>query len=458
MAVEDARRIGPGMEGAAIGGNGQNQTTIERFTLDNGVRVITEEIPWVASVSLGFYISVGSVYETKHLSGISHFLEHMVFKGTRTRSPRDIVMEIESVGGVINAGTGKELTQFYVRIYHAHMDKAVDILTDLVFKPLFDSEELEKEKGVVLEEVRMGEDNPDEYLVDSFHDKVYGDTPLGRKIVGNREAIISLTRRQLIEYHTNYYNPANLTVSAAGRVSAQKLGKMLESSFRKAGLWRRKNFSKPRKPRFKARFRPARFLITRDVEQTTLMVGCPSVAILDPERYTFSLIDAYLSGGMSSRFFQEVREKRGLVYTIDSTQAPLSKAGLYTIDAGMIGGNAAEVAAIIAKELSRVASKGVPVRSLKNAREYMKGIMLLALESSTARMSRNAMNEIYFHRSVPISELIGTLDRVKSEDTRELAQRIFDPANLAVGILTSNSRKGKTDGLLDRVCREFKLS
>ena len=443
------------MEDATIDKREGNSTVVERFTLPNGVRVINEEIPWVESVSLGFFFLVGSTSEPKRLSGISHFLEHMVFKGSEKRSAKDIVMEIESLGGIINAATGKEFTHFYVRIYHKHIGEALDILTDLVFCPIIDDTDIKREKGVVLEEIMMGEDNPDEFIIERFHLNVYGDTPLGRKIIGSEATVNGFTRENLFAFHDRHYHPANLVISAAGHLTAKQLRALLEGSFRNAHKWR--TVKKPRiaKPRFGADFHPTRFQLTKDVEQTTLMVGFPSVAITDPDRYTFALIDAHLSGGMSSRLFQEIREKRGLAYSVDSNQAPLSKCGLYTIEAGMAAENARRVAKILAKELKRIAMSGVPPKALKNACEYMKGVNLLALENSISRMGRNAMNEIYFNRVVPLSELLQALDNVKSNHTKTLAKRIFNPKQLACGILTSNDAKGNKDGLLNVVCEEL---
>jgi len=443
------------MEGATIDKREGNSTIVERFTLPNGVRVINEEIPWVESVSLGFFFLVGSTCEPKRLSGISHFLEHMVFKGSEKRSAKDIVMEIESLGGIINAATGKEFTHFYARIYHKHLGQALDIITDLVFRPVMDEADIKREKGVVLEEIMMGEDNPEEFIIERFHRNVYGDTPLGRKIVGTEATVNGFTRENLFSFHGQHYHPSNLVISAAGHINAQQLRVLLEEGFRNARMW--KPVKKPRvvRPRFDPEFHPMRFQLTKDVEQTTLMLGFPSVAITDPKRYTFALIDAYLSGGMSSRLFQEVREKRGLAYSVDSNQAPLSKCGLYTIEAGMAAENARRVAKIIAKELKRIAANGVQPKALRNACEYMKGVNLLALENSISRMGRNAMNEIYFKRAVPLSELLQALDNVKPSDTKALAKRIFNPKRLACGILTSNNAKGKGDGLLGEVCKEL---
>jgi predicted Zn-dependent peptidase len=443
-------------EGGTIKGSTPNSTVIERFTLDNGVRVITEEIPWVESVSLGCFVLVGAAYEPKRLSGISHFMEHMVFKGSKGRSARDIVMEIESLGGVINAATGKEFTNFYTKIYHKHLRKAVDILIDIAFNPLFKEADINREKGVVLEELRMGEDNPDEFIIDRFNRNVFGDTPFGRKIPGNMQSVSSFNRKDLSDFHQLHYRPSNLVISAAGKINGEGLKALLEECFANASLMDFAPLPKT-KLRLKPNFRPARFQEFKDVEQTTLVIGFPSVSVKDPNRYAFALIDAHLAGGMSSRLFQEVREKRGLVYSIDSTQAPFSRYGLYTIEAGMVSRNAAPVAKVVARELNRVVDKGVSSRALKNAREYMKGVMLLALENSTARMGRNAMNEIYFRRSIPLSELIESLDRITPEETQALASRIFDPAKLAVGILTSNELKGEGDSLLKAVCREFRI-
>lgn len=441
-------------EDAVIDVHNSNSTVIERFTLRNGMRVITEEIPWVESVSLGFFTMVGSVYESRKLNGISHFLEHMLFKGTKTRSPRDIVMGIESLGGVINAATGKELTNFYCRIYHKHLPKALDVLTDLVFQPAFPAADLEREKWVIIEEIKMGEDNPDEFIIDRFYRNVYGDTALGRRIVGTMQNISAFTRKDISTFHGKHYHPSNMVVSVSGKVKGEQLCAILEENFRKIGLWGSK-IPRKRSVKVKPRYRPARFVLSKDVEQTTLVIGFPSVSFYDPARYPFAIIDAHLAGGMSSRLFQEVREKRGLVYSIDSTQAAMSPCGLYTIEAGMAMGNTTKVARVVGRELKRLATKGMSAKSLKNAREYIKGVMLLGLESSIARMSRNALGELFHQRYIPVSELVRILDKVTRDDIRAIATRIFDNNKVAIGILTSENSQSKNDEFLKKVTREF---
>jgi predicted Zn-dependent peptidase len=439
-----------------IGDSAHNSTVVERRTLANGARVVTEEIPWVESVSIGFFFMVGSAYESRKLNGMSHFLEHLVFKGSDRRSARDIVRDIESLGGVINAATGKEFTNFYCRIYYEHLSKALDVLADLIFKPAFPPLDIEREKLVIIEEIKMGEDNPDEYIVDHFYRNVYGDSPLGRRITGTSQSVSAFTRDELTGFHRKHLRPSNLVISASGKLNADDFCKLLESKFREVDAW---SDARSRKVgiRIKPKYDPARFLLRRDVEQTTLILGFPSVSVLDPDRYAFAILDSYLAGGMSSKLFQEVREKRGLVYSIDTTQAPMSATGLYTIDGGMAGVNAPKVALVVGRILRQLKEKGIPARGFKNAKEYIKGVMLLGLESSIARMSRNAVGEVYHRRYLPVSELISRLEEVTRDQIKELANRIFDNDKLAVGILTSNAKEDEDedDSLLDAVIDSF---
>ncbi len=437
-----------------IGSRGHNNTVVQRRTLANGARVITEEIPWVESVSIGFFFMVGSAYESRKRNGMSHFIEHMVFKGSKRRSPRDIVRDIESLGGVINASTGKEFTNFYCRIYYKHMARAIDVLTDLVFNPAFPPNDMEREKLVVLEEIKMVEDNPEEYLVDRFYSNVYGDTPLGRKITGTAKTVGAFKHSDVIDFHRKHIQPSNLVISAAGKLNVDEFCHMLESGFCKTGAWRP---ARPRKTglKVKVNYIPARFLLRREVEQTSLMLGFPSVSILDPDRYAFAIMDSYLAGGMSSRLFQEVREKRGLVYTIDSTQAPMSPAGLYSIEAGMAVEKTTEVARLVGMIIKQLKQKEIPQRGFKNSKEYIKGVMLLGLESSIARMSRNAVGEVYHKRYIPVAELIERIEKVTRDDIRKLANRIFVDKKLAVGILTSNCKNDRGDSLLEDVIKGY---
>ena len=454
MAVGADVRIAETAEDEIIDVNSSNTTLVDRFTLSNGLRVVTEDIPWVESVTIGFFVLVGSSYESRKLNGISHVLEHILFKGTKRRSARDIVIDIESLGGVINAGTGKELTNYYCRIYHKHLPQALDVLIDLMFHSIFPAPEIEREKWVILEEIKMGEDNPDEFLIDRFYRNIYGDTALGRRIIGTEQTVSSFTRDDIIGFHHEHYVPSNMVLSVSGKLNGKNFRKLLEDSFKKARLWKQ---AKPRKRtlKIKPKYRPARFMLRKDVEQTTLVLGFPSVSFYNPDRYPFAIMDAYLSGGMSSRLFQEVREKRGLVYSIDSTQAPMSPCGLYTIDAGMTLENTPKVARLVGKELKRIAEKGITAKNLKNAREYIKGIMLLGLESSVARMSRNGVGELFHQRYIPMSELVALLDKVQRDDIQALAKKVFRDDMLAIGILTSENAEVNEDEFLRRITREF---
>ncbi len=397
-----------------------------------GGALAIERMPGMESFTLGFFLPVGAVHENGANSGISHFMEHMLFKGSRKRSAKAIVKAVERVGGLINASTGRELTYFYVRVAARRLELALDVLTDLVFNPELDKDALEREKGVILEEINMNEDEPGQALYDRFLMSIHGKTSYGRPILGAPKNIASFTRKKLESYHRSQYLPSRLVASIAGGIDPDRAHSLLEK--RLTGIPGRKGsaMSPTRAPRFEAAVR----VISKDVEQAALVMGFPSASIKSNDRYACSLLDAITAGGMMSRLFQEIREKRGLVYSIDSTHQPYSKGGLFTVEAGMREENLLVVLKLILRELRRLGQEGPGERELADAKLYLRGHWALGLESTSARMIRNAMSTLFFDRLLRHDEVVEKLQAVTVQDVAKAAGRAFEEGGPAVGALS----------------------
>jgi predicted Zn-dependent peptidase len=400
--------------------------------LSDGGRLAIEHMPSMESFTLGFFLPVGAAHENEEQSGVSHFIEHMLFKGSKKRSAKAIVKAVERVGGIINASTGREVTYFYIRVSAKRLDLAFDVLTDLVFNPEFDRKALEREKGVILEEINMNEDDPGQALYDRFLMSIHGNTAYGRPILGSRENILSFNRKALVDYHRSHYAPSRLVASIAGGIDPDRATDHLEKCLARFSGFRPDKFRSPRQPRFRASVG----VWPKDVEQSELVIGFPSASIKSPKRYAYSLLDAIMAGGMMSRLFQEIREKRGLVYSIDSTHQPYSKGGLFTIEAGMREENLMTVLALVLREIKRLIDEGPGKRELEDAKLFLRGHWALGLESTSARMIRNAMSTLFFGRLLKHNEVVGKLKSITADDLCEAAARAFENGGPAVGALS----------------------
>ncbi len=416
-------------------------------TLSTGGTLAVERMPSMQSFTLGFFFPVGAANETEKNSGISHFMEHMVFKGSRKRSARAIVKAVERVGGIINASTSREVTYYYVRIAARRLELALDVLTDLVFNPLLEAEAIEREKGVILEEINMNEDDPGQALYDRFLMAVHGKTPFGRPILGPQSNIFSFTRKDIAGYHSDYYRPLSLVAAIAGGIDPDRVQKILE---KRLGVFRRKGPVKKRSVKA-PRFRPSVKVFSRDVEQAALVIGFPSASIKSQERYAYSLLDAIVAGGMMSRLFQEIREKRGLVYSIDSTHQPFSKGGLFTIEAGMREENLLKVLKLTLREIKRLAEYGPGKRELADAKLFLRGHWALGLESTSARMIRNAMSTLFFGKLLKHEDIVGKLKAVTVDDVAKAAARAFENGGPAVGALSRFDNGDKIKEMTEKI-------
>ena len=402
---------------------------IKKTILDNGIRVITERIPYASSVSIGIWVANGSRHERRESNGVAHFIEHLLFKGTDRRTSLDIAREIDSVGGVLNAFTSREYVCYYAKVLDKFLPKAVDLLTDIFLHSTFDAEEIEKERRVVLQEINMMEDTPDDLIHDLFHQHFWKGHPLGMSILGDAESVTGLSRDAIVAYKNLMYRGDDIIVTAAGNLTHDQLIKLLEKHLHVVETGNGRVESAP--PVYERRIE----LIEKDLEQIHVCLGLKGVQQSHPQRYDAFIMNAILGGSMSSRLFQEVREKSGLAYSVYSYIASHADAGSLVVYAGASPENSTELLEIMLREIGRFKSEPVPDLQLDGAREQLKGNLLLSLESSDNRMSRLAKNEIYFGTPLPLSEIMDGFDRVSSESIQSLAGEILDNSALTLVML-----------------------
>jgi predicted Zn-dependent peptidase len=400
--------------------------TYHKTVLDNGIRVVSEEINHVRSVSTGIWVQSGSCYEDHGTNGTAHFIEHMLFKGTDRRSAFDIASAIDSVGGVMNAFTGKELTSFYIKIPDYHLSLAIDLLADILQKSRFQEEEIVKEQSVVLQEISMVEDSPDDYIHDFFEAVFWDGHPLGLSVLGTKDQIKSLTRERLVSFFKDRYGADNLVFAAAGHLKHDVLVEMVNDAF--GSMKKGTTGAIIRQPEVTSRIA----VLEKDLEQVHMVIGTLAPSATNPQRYPGFLLNAVLGGSMSSRLFQEIREKRGLAYAIHSYLAPYADTGLLGIYAGVGEDQVRIVVNLIEDALKRLCDEKLTEKETHDARELIKGNFLLSMESTDNRMMRLAKNELCFGKHIPPEDVIRRIEAVESEDVRELACELFDPRILSI--------------------------
>ncbi len=391
----------------------------QKTTLDNGIRVVTEHIPHVRSVALGFWFGVGARHEDATTNGLSHLIEHLMFKGTEKRSARQIAEEFDATGGQLNAYTSKEYTCYYARVLDKHLPMATEVLSDMMLHSRFAAEDLEKEKGVVQEEIKMYEDSPDEVVHDLFTQAILDGHPLGRNILGTSETVGRFSAEDLRDYLRQHYTPDNLVVAAAGNAEHAEVVAEVERHFRDFTGRRVKEGP----PRWAASPRPV--LRNKETEQVHLCLGVEGLRRNDPRKYSLFTLDVILGGGMSSRLFQELREERGLVYSTYSYHVCYQETGLFAIYAGMSPQNADQVVELVKEEFARVVADGVAGEELQRAKEQLKGSLVLSLESTASRMSRIAKSELFYERYDTPDELVAKVDAVTAQDVNALAKELL---------------------------------
>jgi predicted Zn-dependent peptidase len=400
--------------------------------LDNGIRVVMEDIPFVKSASLGIWVEVGSRDEADTEAGLSHFIEHMFFKGTARRSAQQIAQEMDGLGGELNAFTSREMTVFYAKIVDEHLPRAVDLLSDLFRHSRFSPVEIEREKKVVLEEIKMVEDDPEDLVHDLHTANVWRGNPIGRPILGEIKIIQSISRQKILEYLSRKYLPEHIVISVAGRFKRSALIKQLNRAFRTFG----RTVDRGSSEHSPSPVASGRLVIRRKkLEQAHLCLGLPGLPLTHSDRYGMYALNTLLGGGMSSRLFQEVREKRGLVYSIYSHFAGFKDAGMLTVYAASSPKVVRQVLNVTIRELRRLRERGVRSDEVKRAVDQMKGGTLLSLESTNSRMSRLAKDEIFFGRFFTLDETLGEINKVSKRQVHRLSDLLLDTQKLSLTIL-----------------------
>jgi len=409
-----------------------------KTVLDNGMRVISEEIAHVRSISIGIWIECGSRYEDAQTNGAAHFIEHMLFKGTERRSAFDIAAAIDSVGGVMNAFTSKELTSFYIKIPDYHLALAIDLLADILKNSRFDDSEIGKEKSVVLQEISMLEDSPDDYIHDFFEANFWQGNHLDLPVLGTRERVEGFSREMLLNFFRRRYRGRNVVLTAAGHLQHDLLVEMVAKAFGDMeGSGERVSFQTPSVAANIS-------VLEKELEQVHLMIGTLAPSSVSESRHAAFLMNAILGGSMSSRLFQEIREKRGLAYAVHSYLTPYIDTGMLAVYVGTGREEVREVLGLILDELIRLEKQPLTTPELRGAKELIKGNFLLSMESTDNRMSRLAKNEICFGRHVPAEEVTASIDAVTEDDVQGLARELFNPNTISLAAIGPISEKDLT--------------
>ena len=401
----------------------------DKTVLKNGIRILTKKMPHTRSVSMGVWVNVGARDENLSESGLSHFIEHMIFKGTRRRSAFQIAKEFDAIGGHTNAFTTMENTCYHAKVMDTHTETMVDILSDIFLNSSFDPSEIEKERPVILQEIGMVEDSPDEYVHLLSGKNFWGDNPLGRSILGNPENIIRFDADLIKKFFHRLYQPDRIVISVAGNVEhasiTDRVGPAFESIRPGNGIAER--LAPPGQSLVDLNY--------RKLEQVHICLGTPGLSITDPRRYAYSLLNTILGGNMSSRLFQEIREKRGLAYTVYSFVTSHVDTGMFGIYFAVDPKRALATTELVLNEIHKLRNEAVAAAELQGAVEYTKGSLLLASESNDNQMVRSAQNEIHFNRDMALQEVIEKVESVTIAEILDLAQRIFEKKKMVLTML-----------------------
>jgi predicted Zn-dependent peptidase len=404
--------------------------SIRRQVLPHGLTVITEQMEHIRSASIGIWLETGSRDETPQSNGISHFIEHMVFKGTKHRTAEEIARQVDSIGGNMDAFTSKECICFNVKVLDEHVPLALEILSDLVLYPNFTDEDIARERGVILEEIKMDEDNPDYLVHEIFTQNFWKDHPLGKPILGTKETVKKFERQAVLDTYTHRFAPGNIIVAAAGHLDHDQFVDLVVKHF---------EHLKPAQNGFHS---PAPKIVPRIVlrnkkalEQVQLCIGVPAYPIAHEKRYAGYILNTLLGGGMSSRLFQNIRERQGLAYSIYSDLNPYRDTGCMAVYAGTSLASAAKVVQSVVGEFRDLKIRPVPEEELRRSKDQLKGSLMLSLESSTARMSNLARQEMYFDRFQDLDELVQKIEAVTADDLQSMAQEFFKTESVAVTVL-----------------------
>ena len=408
----------------------ENKSTVRKEVLPNGLVVITDPMEHVHSVSVGIWLRSGSRREPADLNGISHFIEHMVFKGTRRRTAEDIAREVDRVGGMLDAFTAKEMVCFNTRVLDEHLPKAFDVLADMVLEPKFATEDIAREQSVILEEIRMTQDNPEDLVHELFTQNFWSSHALGKPILGTPETVSAFTRNTLQDWFRQYYAPNHLVITAAGHLTHEQLVDLVAERFSKlAPVEDSFTDSKPE---------PMTHITLKskhELEQVHLCLGVPALPMNDRRRFAVSVMNNVLGGGMSSRLFQNIREKLGLAYAIFSELSSYRDTGVLSIYAGTSLETAGQLIECVLEELRRMRDEPLTEEELRRAKDHLKGATLLSLEGSGSRMSSLARYHMYFNRHFTPQELIAMLESVTAEEVQHIARGFFQPDQVAASVV-----------------------
>jgi predicted Zn-dependent peptidase len=414
---------------------------VKRTVLPNGLTILTEQMQHIRSVSIGVWVKTGSRHEEPEVNGITHFIEHMVFKGTRNRSAQDIARQVDSIGGNMDAFTAKECICFNVKVLDEHVPIALDVLSDLALNPVFDQKEISRERSVILEEIKMDEDSPDYLVHEIFTQNFWKDHPLGKPILGTKETVRRFDHPLVLDYWTRRFSPGNLIVCAAGHIDHDRFAELATKHFAQLPALKNGFHEAPPKARSRIIMRNKKSL-----EQVQICLGVPSHSITHERRYVSYILNTLLGGGMSSRLFQNVRERQGLSYAIYSELNPYRDTGCLSVYAGTSRENAPKLVQSVVKEFRDMKAQSITEEELRRAKDQLKGSLLLSLESSTARMSNLARQEMYFGHFLDFDEIIRKVEAVTAQDLIEVANDFFRGDAIALTVL------GNLNGL--RLTRE----
>ncbi len=403
---------------------------IQKNALANGLIVVTERMPSVRSISVGIWLRTGSRQESAAENGISHFLEHMVFKGTRTRSAEEIARSADAIGGHLDAFTAKEYTSFSIKVLDEHLPRAFDVLSDLVKNPLLRPDHIARESQVIREEIKMVEDTPDDLVHEVFTENFWRGHALGRPILGTRATVSTFDRRRLVRYFRRHYAPNNMLITAAGNLEHRRIVDLAEQAFGDvpAGPELGQGPVPVPYPRISHRHK-------KNLEQVHVLLGTPAYAQNHDSRYPAYVLNTILGGGMSSRLFQNIREERGLAYAVFSGLSTFKDVGILSIYAGTGTDKARTVVQLVIEELRRLKGELPPAEEVQRAKDFLKGSMLLGLESTGSRMSNLARQEMYFGRQVSLDEIASRVDAVTAEAVQQVAKELFSTERIALTIL-----------------------
>ncbi|SCH06601.1 MULTISPECIES: M16 family metallopeptidase [unclassified Romboutsia] len=399
-------------------------------TLENGLTIIGEEIPYVKSISLGVWINAGSRIEDNKVSGVSHFIEHMLFKGTNKRSSKDIASEIDNLGGQINAFTSKECTCYYVKLLDEHINIGLDILSDMILNSKFDEKDIDKERSVILEELKMYEDSPEDLAYDMLLEHIYKDDGLGMNILGNRKSLDYINRKELLEYFNKYYVPNNSVISVSGNFDFDTMLEKIEEKFKS---WKSKDVTIELK---EATFNSCHIAKNKDTEQVNLTMNLKAIGLEDDDEvYALAVINNIFGGSISSRLFQKIREEKGLVYSIYSAQSLYRKCGELGIFASMSNENLEEVCEIIKNEIKDLRENYLTEKEIHESKEQLKGSYLLGLESTGSRMMSMGKSMLLVNKVKTTDEILECINNVNFDSIKKVINKVFDLSNLGICIV-----------------------